>query len=115
MSTLLPGVEFGQFVPEILTQTHFNHLEGGDVSAVVDGVPAGERGVGGRALGHRHGEEERLLAARVHALVVHLHSVEQLLREVIDDSRKKQKPSMSATWQTIVNWSATYRTRFRFV
>ena len=57
----------------------FYHLEGGDVATDVDGMPAGVCGVRGRTLGYRHGEKERLLAACVHGLVVHFHSVEQLL------------------------------------
>ena len=36
-------------------------------------MPAGVRGVRGRAFRYRHGEQERFLAACVLALVVNLH------------------------------------------
>ena len=67
---------------------HDYHLECGDVTAHVDGMPAGVSGMGGRALGYRHGEQEGLLATCVHGLVVHLHSVEQLLRGTTELSRR---------------------------
>ena len=55
------------------------HLERGDVSADVNGVPARVGGVRGRALGDRHGEQEGLLSVGVHPLVERLHEVQKYL------------------------------------
>lgn len=83
-----------QWVPTI------EHLECGDVAADVDGMPTGECRVRGRAFGDRDGEEEGLLAACVHCLVVHFHSVEQLLQA------STRTATSSVTWQNIGNVAA---------
>ena len=57
-----------------------DHLERGDVTPEIDGMPAGVRRVRGRALGYRHGEEEALVAAWIQFLVVRRHPAKKLLR-----------------------------------